>query len=126
MIINAFKDKIFPLSLEGFFEVQDEDRFYSEKLAPIPEFPDFEEKTLRDMPDLESEESAEQRRNQSARGLKTLTPQEMLSRLPISFAQLEERNNSEKLKNEIRQLLNSLHRSKKLRKTIYNNLINAI
>ena len=126
MIINAFKDKIFPLSLEGFFEVQDEDRFYSEKLAPIPEFPDFEEKTLRDMPDLESEESAEQRRNQSARGLKTLTPQEMLSRLPISFAQLEARNNSEKLKNEIRQLLNSLHRSKKLRKTIYNNLINAI
>ena len=126
MIINAFKDKIFPLSLEDFFEDQDEDRFYSEKLAPIPEFPDFEEKTLRDMPDLESEESAEQRRNQSARGLKTLTPQEMLSRLPISFAQLEARNNSEKLKNEIRQLLNSLHRSKKLRKTIYNNLINAI
>ena len=126
MIINAFKDKIFPLSLEDFFEDQDEDRLYSEKLAPIPEFPDFEEKTLRDMPDLESEESAEQRRNQSARGLKTLTPQEMLSRLPISFAQLEARNNSEKLKNEIRQLLNSLHRSKKLRKTIYNNLINAI
>ena len=50
----------------------------------------------------------------------------MLSRLPISVAQLKVGNNSEKLKNEIRQLLYSLHRSKKLSKTIYNNLINAI
>ena len=32
----------------------------------------------------------------------------MLSRLPISLAQFKARNNSEKLKNEIRQLLCSL------------------
>ena len=50
----------------------------------------------------------------------------MLSILPISLAQLKAGNNSEKLKNEIRQLLYFLHRSKKLSKTIYNNLINAI
>ena len=50
----------------------------------------------------------------------------MLSRLTISLAQLKVGNNSEKLKNEIRQLLYSLYRSKKLSKTIYNNLINAI
>ena len=50
----------------------------------------------------------------------------MLSRLPISLAQLKAGNNSEKLKNEIRQLLYSLYRSKKLSKTIFNNLINAI
>ena len=37
----------------------------------------------------------------------------MLSRLPISLAQFNEGKNSEKLKNEIRQLLNSLYRSKK-------------
>ena len=37
----------------------------------------------------------------------------MLSRLPISLAQLNAGNNSEKLKNEIRQLLYSLNRSKK-------------
>ena len=37
----------------------------------------------------------------------------MLSRLPISFAQLKATNNLEKLKNEIRQLLYSLYRSKK-------------
>ena len=39
-----------------------------------------------------------------------------LSRLPISLAQLKAGNNSEKLKNEIRQLLHSLYRSKKLTK----------
>ena len=50
----------------------------------------------------------------------------MLSRLPISLAQLKAGNNSEKLKNEIRQLLYSLYRSKKLTKTMNNNLINTI
>ena len=37
-----------------------------------------------DMPVLESEESAAQRRKQKGQGLKLLTPQQMLSRLPIS------------------------------------------
>ena len=50
----------------------------------------------------------------------------MLSRLPISFARLKAGNNSEKLKNEIRQLLYSLYCSKKLTKTIYKHLINFI
>ena len=52
--------------------------------------------------------------NQAGQGLKILTPNQMLSRLPISFAQLNAGNNSEKLKNEIRQLLYSSYRSKKL------------
>ena len=38
----------------------------------------------------------------------------MLSRLPTTLAQLKAGNNSEKLKNEIRQLLYSLHRQKKM------------
>ena len=50
----------------------------------------------------------------------------MLSRLPISLAQLKAGNNSEKLKNEIRQLLYSWYCSKKLSKTIYNILIDTI
>ena len=61
--------------------------------------------------------------NQEGSGLKILTTNQMLSRLPITLAQLKAGNNSEKLKNEIRQLLYSLYRSKKLTKTIYNNLI---
>ena len=50
----------------------------------------------------------------------------MLSRLPISLAQLKAGDNSEKLKNEIRQLLYSLYISKKLTKIIYKNLIDII
>ena len=74
------------------------------------------------MPELESEEFAEQR----GQGLKILTPSQMLSRLPITLAQLKAGSNSEKLKNEIRQLLYSLYGSKKLTETIYNNVINTI
>ena len=79
-----------------------------------------------DLPELESEESAEQRRTQQGEGLKILTPIQMLTRLPISLAQLNAGNNSEKLKNEIRQLLYSLYRSKKLTKQMYKSLINII
>ena len=59
-------------------------------------------------------------------GLKILTPNQMLSRLPISLAQLKAGNNSEKLKNEIRQLLYSLCRSKKLTKNVYKSLFDII
>ena len=41
----------------------------------------------------------------TGKGLKILTPNQMLSRLPISLTQLKAGNNSEKLKNEIRRLL---------------------
>ena len=64
--------------------------------------------------------------NQEGKGLKILTPNQMLSRLPITLAQLKVGNNSEKLKNEIRQLLCSLHHSKNMTKQVYNNLINYI
>ena len=69
--------------------------------------------------DLDSE-------NQSGKGFKILIPIQMLSRLPIFLAQLKAGNNSEKLKNEIRQLLYSLYRSKKLTKQLYKSLIDII
>ena len=50
----------------------------------------------------------------------------MLSGLPITLAQLNAGNNSEKLKNEIMQLLYSLYRSKKRTKQIYKTLIDTI
>ena len=59
-------------------------------------------------------------------GLKILTPNQMLSRLPISLAQLKTGNNSKKLKNEIRQLLYALYTSKKLTKNVYKSLIGVI
>ena len=61
--------------------------------------------------------------NQAGKGLKLLTPNQMLSRLPISLAQLKAGNDSEKLKNKIRQLLYSLYRSKKLTKNVYKTLV---
>ena len=62
----------------------------------------------------------------SGSGLKILTKKQMVSRLPISLAQIQAGNNSTKLKNEIRQILYSLYRSKVLTKTVYNNLIKVI
>ena len=59
-------------------------------------------------------------------GLKILTTKQMLSRLPILLAQAHAGNNSAKLKNKIRQLLYSLYRSKKISKTVHNNLIATI
>ena len=66
------------------------------------------------------------RQNQQGQGLKILTPNQMLSRLPIALAQSNTGNNSEKLKNEIRQILYSLYRSKKLTPTIYKSLFDII
>ena len=63
---------------------------------------------------------------QPGHGLKLLTPDQVLSRLPILLAQLKAGNNSEKLKNDIRQLLYSLYRSEKLTKQLYKRLIDII
>ena len=66
------------------------------------------------------------KQNQEGKGLKILTSNQMLSRLPITLVQLKVGNNSEKLKNEIRQLLYSLYCSKTMTKQVYNNLIKYI
>ena len=59
-------------------------------------------------------------------GLKILTNKQMLNRLHILLAQIQAGNNSKKLKNEIRQILYSLYRSKVLTKTVYNNLYKSL
>ena len=64
--------------------------------------------------------------NQLGLGLKGLTPNQILSRLPISLAQLKAGNNSEKLKSKMRQILYSLYRSKKLTNQLYKSLIDII
>ena len=50
----------------------------------------------------------------------------MVSRLPITLAQLKAGNNSEILKNEIRQIFYSFYRSKRLTKQIYESLVDII
>ena len=60
---------------------------------------------MNDMRDLETEEAA-----QRGQRLKILTPKQMITRLPILLTQLKAGNNSQKLKNEIRQIVYSLYR----------------
>ena len=55
------------------------------------------------------------------KGLKILTPKQMLQRLPIALAQVKAGNNSESLLNEIRQIVYSLYQSKQITKKAYNN-----
>ena len=64
--------------------------------------------------------------SQEGTGLKILTPNQMLKRLPIALAQIKAGNNSETLLNEIRQIVYSLYRSKEITKNVYNNIIKSI
>ena len=52
------------------------------------------------------------------KGLKILTPKQMLQRLPIALAQVKAGNNSESLLNEIRQIFYSLYQSKQKKYTL--------
>ena len=63
---------------------------------------------------------------QQGSGLKILPPNQMLSRLSIILAQLKAGNNSEELKNEIRQIFYCLYKSKKFTKRLYKSLIDTI
>ena len=64
-------------------------------------------------------------KQQKGKGIKILIPKEMLQRLPIALAQVTAVNTSENLLNEIRQIIYSSYREKKLLK-IYNNITNSI
>ena len=66
------------------------------------------------------------KQNKQGQGLKILTTDQTLSRLPITSAQLKAGNSSRKFKNEIMQLLYSWYRSKKITKKLYKNLVYII
>ena len=57
---------------------------------------------------------------QEGEGLKILTPNQMLKRLPVALVQIKAGNNSESLLNEIRQIVYFLYRSKEIPKKVYN------
>ena len=59
-------------------------------------------------------------------GLKILTPNQMLKKLPIALSQVKAGNNSESFLNEIRQVVYSLYQSKEISKKVYNNIIKSI
>ena len=63
---------------------------------------------------------------QEGEGLKILSPNQMLKRLPIALAQIKSCKNSKNLLNEIRQIAYSFYRSKEITKKVYNNIIKSI
>ena len=79
-------------------------------------------KDIIDLSNLKSDSDT----SKKGEGLKILNNKQVLNRLPILLAQIEAGNNSIKLKNEARQILYSLYRSKVLTKTLYNNFIKSI
>ena len=60
------------------------------------------------------------------KGLKIVTPKQMIQRLPIALVQVKAGNNSENLLNEIRQIIYSLCQSKEITKKVYNNLMKSL
>ena len=75
---------------------------------------------------MASEAKNKAKNKTSGKGLKILTPKQMLQRLPIALAQVKAGNNSESLLNEIRQIVYSLYKSKEITKKVYNNIIKSI
>ena len=69
---------------------------------------------------------AKKQAKQEGKGLKILTPKQMLQRLPIALAQTKAGNDSESVLNEVRQIVYSLCQSKEITKKIYNNIIKSI
>ena len=73
----------------------------------------------------EKSSGSESEKEHLAKGLKIMTPNQLLTRLPILLAQKKSGNNSQKLNNEIRQIIYSLHSSKNMSKTVYNHLMSS-
>ena len=93
-------NELVSLNNSGLKDLKEEIKNMSEKERKI-EKPDKIVKTVEEILNFNKQK-------QEGQGIKILTPNQMLSRLPIFLAQLQAGNNSEKLKNEIRQLLYSL------------------
>ena len=84
-------------------------------------------KFFRDYTEMLSDANYNARKNKTeGRGLKILTPEQMLQKLPIALAQVKAGNNSESFLNEIRQIVYSLYQSKQITKKVYNSIIKSI
>ena len=78
-------------------------------------------KKIDNLPPLKGDKEAKERK-----WLKILTLNKLLTRLPVLLAQIKTGNNSNKLKNKMRQKLYLLYQQNKITKTLYNNLIKVL
>ena len=82
---------------------------------------------FRDFTEMLSDANYNAKQNETkGKGLKILTPKQMLQRLPIALAQVKAGNSSENLLNEIRQIVYSLYQSKEITKKVCNNIIKSM
>ena len=82
---------------------------------------------FRDYVEMLSDANYNAKQNETkGKGLKILTPKQMLQRLPIALVQVKAGNNSESILNKIRQIVYSLYQSKQTTKKVYNNIIKSI
>ena len=95
------------------------EKFYISKEEGINFFTDYGQTILNTAYKSKQNES-------EGKGLKILTPKQMLQRLAIALAQVKTGNNSESLLNEIRQVVYSLYQSKQITKKVYNHIIKSI
>ena len=88
------------------------------------------EKNINNAKDKKSSESGTEEPPKDAKinekGLKIMTLNQLLTRLPILLAQKQAGNNNQNLNNEIRQIIYSLYSSRNMPKTVYNHLMNSL
>ena len=65
-------------------------------------------------------------KEQEGTELKIFIPKQMLQRLLMALVQVKAGNNSEKLLNEIRQVIYSLYQSKEITKKVFTNIIKSM
>ena len=77
---------------------------------------------------LELASEARYKRNKETKGkrIKTLSPEQMLHRLPKALAQVKASNMSDNWLNEIKQIVYSLYRANNIIKNVYDNIIKSI
>ena len=104
---------------EQYKTINNLEKFYNSRVVVINFFRDYTE--------MLSDASYNAKQNETkGTGLKILTPKQMLQRLPIALAQVKAGNNSEKLLNEIRQIIYSLYQAKEITKNVCNNLMKSL
>ena len=115
--MNKQKDFLKKLNEVKMVEKNDEQK---EVIENINKFYNSREEVInffRDYIEMLSDANYDARKNETeGKGLKILTPKQMLQRLPIALAQVKAGNNSESLLNEIRQIVYSLYQSKQITK----------
>ena len=111
--------KIGKKTLEQKEVINNLEKFYNSREEVINFFRDYVE--------MLSDANYNAKQNETkGKGLKILTPKQMLQRLPIALAEVKAGNNSESLLNEIRQIVYSLYQLKQITKKVYNNTIKSI